>query len=110
MGAHLQLINPSAHAVHQHAPRVFTPSFQERLAQINHTERELRRLGLHVLRSRTDEDMPHVCIQRDAQVSMAPLLDRMGPRSFRKGYGCTTVSGEFEGVIVSWVEGSKNEC
>lgn len=104
MGAHLQLINPSAHVVHHHEPRVFTPSFQGRLAQINHAERELRRLGLHVLRSRTDGEMPHVHIQRDTQVSIAPLLDRMGPRSFREGYGCTTVSGAFEGVIVSWVE------
>lgn len=104
MGAHLQLINPSVPPVHRHEPRVFTASFQGNLAQINHAERELRRLGLHVLRSRIDGARPQVFIQRDTQLSIAPLLDRMGPRSFREGYGCTTVSGEFEGVIVSWVE------
>lgn len=90
----------------QGEPRVFSASFLERLAQLTHAERELRRLGLHVIWSRLAGPKPQAHIRRDATVSMAPLLDRMGPRSFRKEEGCTLVSGEFDGVIVSWVEPS----
>ena len=109
MGALLQLVSPvpaSVLAGTQGEPRVFSASFLERLAQLTHAERELRRLGLHVIWSRLAGPKPQAHIRRDATVSMAPLLDRMGPRSFRKEEGCTLVSGEFDGVIVSWVEPS----
>ena len=36
----------------QSAPRVFTASFQERLAVLNAADRELRRLGFHIVWSR----------------------------------------------------------
>lgn len=109
MAALLQLVSPmpaSVLAGRQIEPRVFSASFLERLAQLTHAERELRRLGLHVIWSRLAGPKPQAHIRRDATVSMAPLLDRMGPRSFRKEEGCTLVSGEFDGVIVSWVEPS----
>ena len=89
-----------------HESRVFTASFLERLALLNHAERELRRLGLHVVWSRLAGPKPQAHIQRDETKSLAPLLNRMGPRSFRDEAGCKLVSGEFEGVIVSWVEPS----
>ena len=111
MGAHLQLVSPMP-AVHpafmpvQRESRVFTASFLERLAQLNHAARELRRLGLHVVWTRLAGPKPQAHIQRDDSKSIAPLLNRMGPRSFRDEAGCKLVSGEFEGVIVSWVEPS----
>lgn len=88
----------------QYAPRVFTTSFQERLALLNAADRELRRLGFHIVWSRLAGPMPHAHIRRDAVVSVAPLLNRMGPRSFRKEDGCLVVSGEFEGILLSWAE------
>lgn len=111
MGAILQLVGQTAaaHPAFMQAPhesRVFTASFLERLALLNHAERELRRLGLHVVWSRLAGPKPQAHIQRDDTKSLAPLLNRMGPRSFRDEAGCKLVSGEFEGVIVSWVEPS----
>ena len=110
MGASLQLVASmpvAPMAVRQEAirePRVFCASFLERLALMNNVERELRRLGLHVVWCSLKGSKPQAHIRRDAAVSIAPLLDRMGPRSFREENGCKLVSGEFEGVIVSWVE------
>ena len=109
MAALLQLVNPmpaSVLAGTHGEPRVFSASFLERLAQLTHAERELRRLGLHVIWSRLAGPKPQAHIQRDDTKSIASLLNRMGPRSFRDEAGCKLVSGEFEGVIVSWVEPS----
>lgn len=112
MTALLQLVSPHVPsgamtvAMNQGAPRVFSPAFLDRLAQLTHAERELRALGLRVVWSRLSEPRPQAHIRRDAAVSIAPLLERMGPRSFREESGCKLVSGEFEGVIVSWVEPS----
>jgi hypothetical protein len=86
------------------APAVLTPSMQERLASINAATRALRELGLHVIWSKLAGPIPQAHIRRDGAVSMAPLMDRMGPRSFRHEGGCTVVSGEFMGVLVSWLE------
>ncbi len=91
-------------APQQSAPRVFTASFQERLAVLNAADRELRRLGFHIVWSRLAGPVPQAHIRRDASVSVAPLLNRMGPRSFRTEGGCTVVSGEFEGIVLSWAE------
>ena len=111
MGAILQLVSqtPAAHPAFtqaQYESRVFTASFLERLAVLNHAERELRCLGLHVVWSRLAGPKPQAHIQRDDTKSIAPLLNRMGPRSFRNEASCKLVSGEFEGVIVCWVEPS----
>lgn len=109
MAALLQLISPmpaSVLAGTHGEPRVFSASFLERLARLTHAERELRSLGLHVIWSRLAGPKPQAHIRRDATVSIAPLLDRMGPRSFRDEDGCKVVFGEFEGVTVSWVEPS----
>ncbi len=86
------------------APRVLTASFQERLAVLNAADRELRRLGFHIVWSRLAGPVPQAHIRRDAAVSVAPLFNRMGPRSFRTEGGCTVVSGEFEGIVLSWAE------
>lgn len=109
MAALLQLVSPmpaSVLAGTHGEPRVFSASFLERLARLTHAERELRRLGLHVICSRLAGPKPQAHIRRDATVSIASLLDRMGPRSFRDEDGCKVVFGEFEGVTVSWVEPS----
>ena len=86
------------------APKVFTADICSRLAALTYAERELRSLGLHVIWSRLAGHKPQAHFQRDAKVSIAGLLDRMGPRSFRKGEGYTVISAEFHGVIVSWCE------
>lgn len=107
--ASLQLVSPMPASVMlgtQSEPRVFSASFLERLAQLTHAERELRRLGLHVIWSRLSGPKPQAHIRRDAAVSIAPLLNRMGPRSFRDEDDCKLVFGEFEGITVSWVEPS----
>ncbi len=104
MGAHLQLVSAAAQSVEHHELRVFTASFQEHLAKLNHAERELRHLGLQVAWSRIAKPVLEIRIIRDKQVSISSLLDRMGPRSFRKDKGCTIVCGEFEAVTVSWEE------
>ncbi|MGQ0711011.1 MAG: hypothetical protein ACT4NV_14840 [Rhodoferax sp.] len=108
MGAHLQLVSPSVTTLviqpDAPQPRVFTPPVLERLAQLTHAERELRALGLQVVWSKLAGPRPQVHIHRDGVKSLAPLLDRMGPRSFHKEGGCTVVSGDFEGVILSWLE------
>lgn len=88
------------------APRVLNDLVVERLALLNHAERELRRMGLHVVWSRLAGPTPQAHVRRDADVSIAPLLDRMGPRSFHDDDGCKLVFGEFEGITVSWVEPS----
>ena len=84
--------------------KVFTADVRSRLAMLTRAERELRSLGLHVLWCRVTGPTPQGHFQRDAKVSIAGLLGRMGPRSFRKGEGCTVISAEFHGVIVSWCE------
>jgi len=88
-----------------HAPRVFTDSFQERLATLNTADRALREMGFHSVWTRLAGPKPEVHLHRDIAVSMGPLLDKMGPRAFRSvDEGCTMISGEFMGVIVSWCE------
>ena len=111
MGAHLHAIKSAPLGANQHEPRVFTAVFQERLEKLNRAERELRRLGLRIdwgWAARIDwgwaaaTDRLEIRILRDASQSLGPLLDRMGPRTFYKELGCTTISGKFEGVTVSW--------
>lgn len=104
MAARLQLIDEAAPAPQQHQPRVFTAAFRARLAQSNQAERALRNLGVHVLWARLDGAAPQVRIERKRDQSIAPLLDRMGPRSFRNGQGWVEVAGTFQGVTVSWLE------
>ena len=85
-------------------PHVMTDEFKERLAVINHAIRELRNMNLHVVWSRIAGPRPQVHIRCDADVSLAPLLDRMEPRSFRQVENNKVVSGVFEGVGISWIE------
>lgn len=104
MAARLQLIGESAPAPQQHAPRVLTTALLAQLARTNDALRALRILGLHVLWTRLDGKAPQVRIERKRDQSLTPLLDQMGPRSFRHGVGCVEVSGEFHGVTVCWLE------
>lgn len=91
-------------AVSLHAPRVFTGDFQERLALLTKAERELRGMGLHVVWTQLAGPRPQAHIRRDAEISLGPLMDRMGPRGFSTCDGGLVVSGQFMGVIVSWIE------
>lgn len=108
MGSLIQFANPVAVpkslAPMQHESRVFTESFRERLAALTKAERELRSLGLHVVWSRLAGPKPQAHILRDAKVSMGPLMDRMRNFFFHDEGEGKVISGEFEGVIVSWVE------
>lgn len=104
MSTRLQLVEASAMAIHQHAPRVLTEAFQARLAQLNQAERALRCLGFRVQWSQLEDPAPHVRVERTKEQSIASLLDQMGPRSFQKGVGYTLISGRFQGVTVSWME------
>lgn len=104
--AALQLVSPAPlppMPMH-HEPRVFSPSFVERLGRLNEAERQLRQMGLQVVWTRIAGPLPQAHILRDAAVSLAKLMDRMGPRSYRNENGGLVVSGEFMGCIVSWVE------
>lgn len=103
MEARLQLVR---NEVSRHESRVFTASVLERLAQLNHAERALRGMGLRVLQVSWGESRPVIRIERSATTSIAPLLDRMGMRSFKPNEGATDVWGEFEGVTVCWRESS----
>lgn len=96
-------VRPAAAAV-LHQPRVFTGDFQERLSLLNKAERELRGMELHVAYTQLAGPRPQIFIRRDADVSLGPLMDRMGPRGFSTCEGGIVISGEFMGVIVSWVE------
>lgn len=87
-----------------HTPRVFTGDFQERLGLLTKAERELRDMGLHVVWTQLAGPRPQAHIRRDADISLAPLMDRMERRDFITCDGGTVVSGQFMGVIVSWVE------
>ena len=100
----MNLVTHIRPAANTHQPRVLTGDFQERLAAITQAERDLRKMGLHAVWTRLVGPKPGIHIQRNHAVSIAPLLDQMGPRSFRQEDGCTVVFGEFKGVIVSWAE------
>ena len=104
MAARLQLIGETAPAPRQHQPRVLTAALLEQLVQTNDARRALRALGLHVLWTRLDGKAPQVRIERKRDQSLVPLLDQMGPRSYRQGIGCVEVAGAFHGVTVCWVE------
>lgn len=98
----LQLVKTPSPVAHQ--PAVLTQSMEQRLAAINRATRTLRELGLKVVWAKLAGPLPQVHIQRDLDKSIAPLLDRMGPRSFHIVDGCRVISGELDGVIVSWAE------
>lgn len=89
------------------APCVLNASFQSRIHTLNHAIRELRHLGLKVAWMDSKSAVPSVVIQRDTEVSITPLLDRMtGDKRFDKHLLGTVISGVFEGVHVSWLEPS----
>lgn len=106
MNSALRLVAPTVPGRMPHPPRVMTESFKQQLATLNHATRELRELGLHVVWSRLNGDKPRAHIRRDATVSITPLLDRMGPRTYSRDdeTNCTVVCGVFKGVQVSWIE------
>lgn len=103
MEAHLQLVR-TEEMPRSHESRVFTATVLERLAQLNHAERELRSMGLRVVQVSWGESRPVVRIERDATKSIAPLLDRMGARSFRPDGDATEVWGVLDGITVCWRE------
>lgn len=104
MAARLQLIGDAVPAPQQHQPRVLTAALQAQLARTNDAQRALRALGLHVLWTKLDGKTPQVRIERKRDQSITPLLEQMGPRSFRPGADCIEVAGAFHGVTVSWLE------
>lgn len=87
-----------------HAPRVLDESFQIRIAALTKVERKLREMGHRVVWTKLAGPKPQAHILRDSAISIAPLFDKMGPRSFAKRDGCVIVAGDLDGVIVSWTE------
>ncbi|MEX3614610.1 MAG: hypothetical protein VB141_12855 [Burkholderia gladioli] len=82
--------------------RVFTPSFMDSLERSNRVVRMLHELGLVISGVRCEVSGPVVRIAPVAGVTLDPLLDRLGPRRYRPVEGGTEISGEIDGVIVSW--------
>lgn len=102
----LQLVKPAT--PRPHAPSVLNESFQSRIHRINHAIRELRHLGVKVAWADIKNATPGIVIQRDSDISIKPLLDRMtGEKRFEKHLLGTVISGFFEGVLVSWLEPSQ---
>lgn len=87
-----------------HEPRVFTGDFRDRLSLLTKAERELRDMGLQVVWTALAGPRPQAHIHRDADKSLGPLMDRMGPRDFISRDDGMVVSGLFQGVLVSWLE------
>lgn len=99
----LHLVKPAAPI--PKAPSVLNESFQSRIHTLNHAIRELRLLGLKVVWTGMAGPIPSAVIQRDTDVSIKPLLDRItGQKRFVKHLLGTVISGLFEGVYVSWIE------
>lgn len=100
----LAALSPMAAAAVMAPPTVLTQSFKDRLTTLNDATRELRAMGMHVVWSKMAGPLPQAHIRRDDGVSVARLLDRMGPRSFQPVPGGTVISGEFMGVQVSFLQ------
>lgn len=87
-----------------HPPRVFNPEVCERLATLTAAERELRAMGIDIDYSMLTIGRPEIGIRRRPGKSLAPLLDKMGPRVYRQRNEGTEARGEFMGCTVSWME------
>lgn len=86
------------------ASRVLTEGICNRPSPLNCARRELRAMGLRIVSVTWVDPCPLVQIERDRNVSLTPLLNRMGPRSFRHAGEYTRVTGEFVGVMLCWYE------
>jgi hypothetical protein len=84
--------------------RVLTEGNSSRLSQLNCARRELRAMGVRIVSVTWVDPCPLVQIERDPNVSLTPLLNRMGPRAFRHTGDYTRVTGEFVGVMLCWYE------
>ncbi|WP_116139742.1 hypothetical protein [Trinickia diaoshuihuensis] len=84
--------------------RVLAGSLLDRLVLLNSARRALRDMGLRVARVIWCDARPFIEIERAPNISLAPLLDRMGRRVFRCVNGRTRIAGEFMGVTVCWFE------
>ena len=89
--------------------RVLADSLLDRLGQLNRARRALRDMNLRVARVIWCEGSPVIEIEREPEVSLVPLLDRMGRRVFRCVNGRTRIAGPFLGVTVCWFESGNDE-
>lgn len=94
-------------------PRVLTDELVERLRALNAAVRALRAMDIRVVSTTLAGEFPAdgepaIRIERQADASIAALLDAAEPRSFWcKGVGrdaVTTASCQFMGVTVMWEE------
>ncbi len=90
--------------------RVLADSLLDRLAQLNRARRALRDMKLRVARVIWCDGSPFIEIEREPNVSLSPLLDRMGQRVFRCANGRTRIAGSFLGVTVCWYESGNDEA
>ena len=90
--------------------RVLADSLLDRLAQLNRARRALREMNLRIARVIWCDGRPFIEIEREPNVSLSPLLDRMGRRIFRCVNGRTRIAGPFLGVTVCWFESGNDEA
>lgn len=103
MGALLNMVSDSSVRCPAE-PKVLTQQACEQLATLTSAERAIRAMGYSIEHSMLTAKRPQIQIKRVPGKSLVPLLDRMGPRSFRQASDHTLVSGQFEGVDVMWLE------
>ncbi|MDR0441581.1 MAG: hypothetical protein LBI59_11495 [Candidatus Accumulibacter sp.] len=109
MAAPLRIVWPAAPDAPAETPecRVFDAETVMRLVLVNNATRALREMGYRVtgqcLYPRYDLP-PHVSIQRDPQVSLAPLLDASGEHRWVKSGPQKLGRVTYRGVTVTWVE------
>lgn len=87
-------------------PRVFSPTFVERLSMLTAAEREIRKMGYRIIWTRLAGGIPTLQLMRDPDVSMGKLMDAMTGKVFlpQDGGSCILVSGIFMGCYVGWHE------
>lgn len=106
--------DPAAGAGKLAAPRVLSDEVLARLTALNAAVRSLRAMGIRVRSTRLDGEFPadigepSIRIERNPAVSLAPLLDAAGPRSYWRRYvrGAEEVTAfcVFQGCVVLWEE------
>lgn len=103
--SHLRLVSAAPATLPGPAPTVLTPRALGQIAALNVAVRRLRAWGIPIVGQRADTTPPQVVIERGRHVSIRPLLDAAGPRSYLTGRGGVHVSCMLLGVLVRWTEG-----
>jgi len=85
-------------------PIVLTHAIANRLARVNDLCRDLRDVGIHVMRTDVAVEPPRIEIRRDRAVSIAPLLNLAAPRDLYWTDRNTQGHVHIRGVHITWSE------